>query len=183
MFLHCSSLVINLDGMPKDVVEIQVQGVLPAANGFAVFLGNKSKTFIIYVDPSVGTAITLFLQGTHKERPLTHDLIGSIFSGIGVTVERVIINALKGSTYYARLILQMHNELGTKIIEIDARPSDCIALAVQQKAKIYCATDVFAVVEDSSEVLEKINDQGGSLEVDDTEAEPNPDEEDDDEAK
>ena len=118
------------------------------------------KIFVIYVDHSVGAAITMFLRSTPKERPLTHDLIGHIFTGLGVVVERVIINDLKNSTYFARLILKAENELGKKILEIDARPSDCIALAVQQKSPIYVSAKVFSAVEDMSEVLKRMNQEG-----------------------
>ncbi|MBM3862053.1 MAG: bifunctional nuclease family protein [Verrucomicrobia bacterium] len=145
--------------MKTGVIEIQVRGVLPTPNGCAVFLGNNAKVFVIYVDHSVGAAITMFLRNTPKERPLTHDLIGHIFAGLGVRVERVIINDLKSSTYFARLILCAENELGKKIVEIDARPSDCIALAVQQKCPVYVTEKVFNAVEDMSEVLKRMNEQ------------------------
>jgi uncharacterized protein len=141
----------------NDVVEVHVRGVLPTANGCAVFIGNADKCFVIYVDHSVGAAITMFMRHTPKERPLTHDLIGHIFAGLGVKVERVIINDLKATTYFARLILKAENELGQKILEIDARPSDCIALAVQQKSPIYVTAKVFATVEDMTEVLKRMN--------------------------
>ena len=148
--------------MKNEIVEIQVKAVLPTTNGCAVFVGNDSKTFVIYVDHSVGAAITMFLRGTPKERPLTHDLIGHIFTGLGVKVERVIINDLKNSTYFARLILREENELGRKLLEIDARPSDCIALAVQSKCPVYVASKVFTSVEDMSEVLKRMNEEGAS---------------------
>lgn len=147
--------------MKNDVVEVEVKGVLPTTNGCAVFVGNDEKTFVIYVDHSVGAAITMFMRNTPKERPLTHDLIGHIFKGLGVTVERVIINDLKNSTYYARLVLRAENELGKKILEIDSRPSDSIALAVQHKSPIYVANKVFAVVEDMSEVLRRMKQEEG----------------------
>jgi len=146
----------------NDLVQIQVRGVLPTPNGCAVFVGNDEKTFVIYVDHSVGAAITMFLRGTPKERPLTHDLIANIFTGLGARVEKVIINDLKNSTYFARLILRAENELGKKILEIDSRPSDCIALAVQQKSPIFVAAKVFGAVEDMSEVLKKMNQEEGS---------------------
>jgi bifunctional DNase/RNase len=133
--------------------------VLPTPNGVAVFVGNDDKVFVIYVDHSVGAAITMFLRGTPKERPLTHDLIASIFAGLGAQVERVVINDLKNSTYFARLFLRAENELGKKILEIDARPSDCIALAVQQKSPIYVASKVFGAVEDMSEVLSRMSEE------------------------
>lgn len=147
--------------MKNDVVEVQVKGVLPTTNGCAVFVGNDEKTFVIYVDHSVGAAITMFLRNAPKERPLTHDLIGHIFTGFGVKVERIVINDLKNSTYYARLLLRSENELGKKILEIDSRPSDCIALAVQQKSPIFVTTRIFNLVEDMSEVLKRMKQEGG----------------------
>ena len=143
--------------MKNDIIEVKVKGIIPTSRGCAVFLGNDDKIFTIYVDHSVGQAIAMFIQDTPKERPLTHDLIASIFMGLGVRVNYVIINELKTNTYFARLILQQENELGKKIIEIDARPSDSIALALQQKCSIYCAREVFDEVEDMTEVLRQMN--------------------------
>jgi len=71
----------------------------------------------------MGAIIGMFLKDTPKERPLTHDLMNSIFKGFGITVERVVITELKNSTYYAKLILKQQNELGMKIVEVDAVPA------------------------------------------------------------
>jgi bifunctional DNase/RNase len=142
--------------MPKDYVEVEVKGVMPTANGCAVFLGNDDKNFVIYVDHSVGNAISMSLHGVKKERPLTHDLIGSILLGLGVTVDRVSVNDVQNGTFFARILLGMQNELGRKIIEIDARPSDSMVLALQQKRPIYVARHVFDLVEDMTEILERV---------------------------
>ncbi len=151
--------------MKRDVVPVQVRGILPANSGCAVFVGNEEKVFVIQVEHNMGLVIGMFLRQQPKERPLTHDLIASIFTGFGITVERVIITELKNSTYYARLILQQQNELGRKIVEIDARPSDCIAIATAQKKPIYVAAPLFEEVEDMSELLERINENGGEAEA------------------
>src|SRR5512142_238449 len=146
--------------MKNDVVPVQIRGILPANSGCALFVGNDEKVFVINVEPNMGTVIGMFLRETPKERPLTHDLIQSIFKGFSISVERVVITELKNSTYFARLILQQQNELGRKIVEIDARPSDCLALATAQKRPIYVASSLFEQVEDMSEVLERINETG-----------------------
>jgi bifunctional DNase/RNase len=151
--------------MKRDVVPVQVRGILPANSGCAVFVGNDEKVFVIQVEHNMGLVIGMFLREQPKERPLTHDLMTSIFAGFGITVERVVITELKNSTYFARLILQQQNELGRKIVEIDARPSDCIALATAQKKPIYVATPLFEEVEDMSELLERINENGGEAEA------------------
>ncbi len=142
--------------MPTDVVEVSVRGVMPTANGCAVFLGDDEKTFVIYVDHSVGNAIQMTLDGVRKERPLTHDLVGQIFLGLGVQLEHVVINDVNEGTFYARILLRMENEIGRKIVEIDARPSDSTVLALQQRRPIYVARDVYDVVEDMTEILERV---------------------------
>jgi bifunctional DNase/RNase len=81
-------------------------------------------------------------QGTLKERPLAHDLLANILRALGAKIERVIVNDLKRTTYFARLVLSAENESQQKkIIEIDARPSDCIAMATQQRAPIYVSLE------------------------------------------
>ncbi len=143
--------------MNKPVVEVKVRAVLPTAAGRAVFLGNDAKSFVIYVDDVVGTAITMLMSGVHKERPLTHDLMGNLMAALGAKVERVVINDLKTATYFARLIVSAENELqARKIIELDARPSDGIALAIAQHAPIYVTREVWEEVEDMSEILRKM---------------------------
>ncbi|MDP1580118.1 MAG: DUF151 domain-containing protein [Candidatus Didemnitutus sp.] len=142
--------------MKEDIVEVAVKGLMPTANGCAVFLGNNAKTFVIYVDPSVGNAISMTINAVKKERPLTHDLISHLLLGFNIKLDRVVINDVNEGTYFARLILHMQNELGRKILELDARPSDSIVLSLQQKRPIYVAQRVFDVVEDMSEILERV---------------------------
>lgn len=150
--------------MKSDVLPVEIRGILPANSGCAIFVGNDEKVFVIQVEHNMGAVIGMFLRDTPKERPLTHDLIGSVFKGFNITVERVIITELKNSTYFARLILMQENELGKKIVEIDARPSDCLALAAAQKRPIYVRHALFEQVEDMTEVLERINENGGETE-------------------
>jgi uncharacterized protein len=73
-----------------------------------------------------------------------------------VAVERVVINDVDSGTFFARIILQMQNELGRKVIEVDARPSDSIVLALQAKKPILVAKKVLESVEDMTEILERI---------------------------
>ena len=144
--------------MSQNVIAVEVRGILPANSGCAVFIGNDEKVFVIQVEHNMGAVIGMFLNDTPKERPLTHDLFGHVFDGFGIKLLRVVITELKNSTYYARLILEQDNELGRKIVEVDARPSDCLAMAAQHKSPIYVAANLFADVEDMSEVLSRIQD-------------------------
>jgi uncharacterized protein len=148
--------------MSKDVVQVQIKALIPTNAGVAVFIGNAEKIFVIYVDPSVGSAINMFVNGASKERPLTHDLMALILAAVGAKVDRVIVNDLKSGTYFGRLIITAENELQQrKIIELDSRPSDCLAMATQQKAPIFVSREVWDEVEDMSDVLETMQQQGG----------------------
>ena len=142
--------------MQNDVVLVTIKGVMATANGCAVFLGNDEKTFVIYVDHSVGNAIQMTLNGVKKDRPLTHDLIGSVLLGLGAQLDHVVVNDARDGTFFARILLRMENELGKKIVELDARPSDSIVLALQHKRSIFVARTVFDNVEDMTEILERV---------------------------
>lgn len=136
---------------------MQVKAVLPLEGSVALFLGNEEKTFVIYVDEQVGNAISMFMRGVPKERPLTHDLMSHVLMAFGAKVDRVVINDVNGSVFYARLIIVAENQLQSrKVIELDARPSDSVALAAQQKAPIYVADKVWNTVEDVTDALEQI---------------------------
>ena len=142
--------------MENAVVEVEVKGVMPTSNGCAVFLGNEEKTFVIYVDTGIGNAIQQAVNGIQMERPMTHNLMVSILDGFEAELDRVIINDVEEGTFYARLILSMENELGKKIVEIDARPSDSIVLALLSERPIFAARSVFDTVDDMTEILAKI---------------------------
>ena len=146
--------------MEKVVLQVSVKGVMPTSNSCAVFLGNDSKTFVIYVDQVIGDAIENAINDVHFERPQTHKLMITALYGLGAEIERIVINNVEDSTFYARLILSMDNELGHKIIEIDARPSDSLVLALNTGKPIYVARTVMDSVEDMTAILTKILNQG-----------------------
>ena len=129
---------------------------MPTTNGCAVFLGPPEKTFIIYIDQYIGNAIQLAMKGLRKERPLTHDLISDVFRGFDISLDRVVINGRNDDTFFARVILTMRNEVRTKVLELDARPSDCMVLALQARRPIYVVRSVLDAVEDMTELLERI---------------------------
>lgn len=142
--------------MDKEVVPVTIKGLIPTSTGVAVFLGTEDKTFVIYIDPAVGQSLSLAINEVKRSRPLTHDLISHILMGLEAKLERVIINDVDSDKFFARLILNMENELGKKIIEIDARPSDSLVLAVQNKTPIYASRRVLDSVEDMTSVFEDI---------------------------
>jgi bifunctional DNase/RNase len=141
--------------MEDKLIEVHLKKIVPSPTGCALFLGNNKKTFVIYIGPNEGAFILMMTEGVKNIRPLTYDLIQNIFLGLGVTVEKVVINNLVDNTFYARLFLSEKNELGQKIVEIDARPSDCVAIALQHKSKVYIVERIFNMLEDVTDFLNK----------------------------
>ena len=143
--------------MNKSVIPVQIRALIPTNAGTAVFLGNEEKVFTIYIDQTIGSALSIYLSGAEKERPLTHDLLSNVLTALGGKVERVVINDFKNGVYFGRLIISAENELHQhKIMEIDARSSDCMAMAALQKAPIYVSHVVWDEVEDMSPLLERL---------------------------
>ena len=142
--------------MKNDIEEVAIKAVMPTANGCAVFLAANDKNFVIYVDKFVGDILQMAIEGVKKDRPLTHDLVGHILLGLGAEIDRVIINDAHEGTFFARLYLRMENELGKKVLELDARPSDSMVLAIQHSRPIYVTRKVLDSVEDMSEVLQHL---------------------------
>jgi uncharacterized protein len=142
--------------MKKDVVEAKIKGVMPTSNGCAVFLGPDARTFVIYVDASIGAALQAAAEQSRRERPLTHDLMSDMLLGLGVELDHVVINDVEDGVFYARILLRMENEVARKIIELDARPSDSMVLALQAKRPIFVAQKVLDATEDMTEILERI---------------------------
>lgn len=146
----------TLARMKNDIEEVAIKAVMPTANGCAVFLAANDKNFVIYVDTFVGGVLQMAIEGVKKDRPLTHDLVGHILLGLGAQIDRVIINDAHEGTFFARLYLRMENELGKKVLELDARPSDSMVLAIQHSRPIYVTRKVLDSVEDMSEVLQHL---------------------------
>jgi uncharacterized protein len=96
----------------------------------------------ILIGPFEATAIAMALEGQSAPRPLTHDLMKSVMDGVDAKLTKIVIHDMRDSTFYAKLVIETNGE--TK--EIDARPSDCIAVALRCDAPIF-VTDKIALEE------------------------------------
>ena len=92
----------------------------------------------IWIGPAEADAIAVKLQDYQVPRPLTHDLLGNIIGELGAAVNSIIVCDLKNDTFYAKIILAVDG----KQVEVDARPSDAIALAVRVKVPIFADESV-----------------------------------------
>lgn len=94
----------------------------------------ESRRYLpIWIGPFEADAIALALQGHEPQRPMTHDLLKTIFNELGATISYILVNDIHDSTFFARIVC----EQGGHTLEIDARPSDAIALAVRIEVPIY----------------------------------------------
>lgn len=140
-----------------ELVRVEIIALMPTQAGCAVFLGDGSKSILFYIDPAVGLSINTVMSGQKMPRPLTHDLYMLTLQAFGAKVSRVIINNVDGDVFYARLILDAKNEImERKIIELDARPSDSLAIAARAEAPIYVATAIWNSLEDRTPLLEQM---------------------------
>ncbi|MDI6839720.1 MAG: bifunctional nuclease family protein [bacterium] len=92
----------------------------------------------IWIGFHEASAIAMVREHISPRRPLTHDLIKNIVDGLDASVIKIIVNEIQDGTYYARIYLGR----GNSIVEIDARPSDSIAIALRSSAPIYIAEEV-----------------------------------------
>lgn len=141
-----------------DKVEVEILGLSssPSAGGaYALLLKEVygSRRLPIIIGAYEAQAIALELEGIKPPRPLTHDLIKSLIDNLGASVTEVIINELRDNTFYAKIILNVSSLTN----EVDARPSDAIAVAVRTGSSIYVSEAVMktaAFVPSSEEVKE-----------------------------
>lgn len=125
------------------MVEVKVSGIAldSISNQPVVFLQEVDGTRIlpIWIGHNEALAIGMVLEKKSPERPLTHDLMKTLIQGLDAKVSRVVVNDIRNNTYYARIYLEKDNA----IVEVDARPSDSIALALRTAAPLYVADEVF----------------------------------------
>ena len=141
----------------KKLVRVEIVALMPTQAGCAVFLGDGTKAILFYIDPAVGLSINTVMSGQKMPRPLTHDLYMLTLESFGAKVSRMVINDVQGDVFHARLILEAQNEImDRKIIELDARPSDCLAISARAQAPIYVAKTVWDSLEDRQPLLEQM---------------------------
>ena len=94
---------------------------------------NGSRVLPIWIGPAEASAIAMEMQGMKAQRPQTHDLLKQILIGLGGDLRRVVISAVKDNTYFAELLIRRDDHA----FQVDARPSDSIALALRKRAPIF----------------------------------------------
>ncbi|MBI4420925.1 MAG: bifunctional nuclease family protein [Gemmatimonadetes bacterium] len=124
------------------MIEVRVAhlGLDRTTNTPVVILQEKDgeRVLPIWIGPAEASAIAMELAGVKFARPLTHDLLKTLITGLGARLNRVLITQVKENTYYAEL----HVHRDDHVIQIDARPSDSIAIALRLNAPIFTQDDL-----------------------------------------
>jgi hypothetical protein len=123
---------------------------------------DSNRFLPIWIGHPEAAAILIKLQGTELPRPMTHDLMTSLIGQLDAEIQKITVTGLKNNTFYAALTLLRNGEE----IEVDARPSDALALAVRTDAPIFAADDLIdenAIefeheVDDTEDVVERFRD-------------------------
>ncbi len=145
----------------ESLEKLRIKNVIgPTSNGTAVLLGNDEKTFVMFVGLYEGAAILRELNGEQTPRPLTHELINMVLDGFDIAVKQIIISDIIDNTFCATLVLEQkvvdegEGWVGKRNeVRIDARPSDCIILALKTKQDLYATRRVLEQVRDVTEEL------------------------------
>lgn len=128
--------------MLSELIQLSFDKIMQTRSYTVIILAAQEKRFAIYTDPSIGRTLQMYLTGIEKPRPLTHDLIDLIFRGLNIRVKQIVINDVQDTVYYARIFLEQTIDDIRHIIEIDARPSDAITIALMNNVPVYCTQEV-----------------------------------------
>lgn len=143
----------------NDIIQVEIYGISLsptfASGNYAIILKeiDGQRRLPIIIGQYEAQAIALQLENITPPRPLTHDLLKNVIESFGFSIEYVVITELKDSTFYARIKFDSET-----LEDIDARPSDAIALALKFNAPIYVAAKILDEAGFIPEIQEKFED-------------------------
>lgn len=127
--VNVQTLIVSIAPAPSIIVLQPIESTGTAG---------KSRIVPIWVGVNEATQMGIALEQARFSRPMTHDLFLDALTNLDARVDHVVINDVKGSTFFARLALRQHDRL----IDLDARPSDALALAIRQRVPVYIEESV-----------------------------------------
>jgi len=128
--------------MPEEMVEVVIDSIrvsLMSQQRIVILREKDAERYLpIWIGVYEAEAITISLQEVEVARPLTHDLLKNIFTALNARITRVEVAALKDDTFYGNIVA----EVDGRTLNIDARPSDALNLAVRARVPILVARPV-----------------------------------------
>jgi uncharacterized protein len=140
-------------------IEMKIRGLMvdPVTNTPIVILRDSSGNSIlpIWVGVYEANAIALEIEKVSTPRPMTHDLIRNLLTGVEAKVSKVVVSELKDETFYAVIWLEKDGQ----VISVDSRPSDALALALRLDCPIYVEEQVLASSRAATNISEKVTNE------------------------
>ena len=140
-------------------VEMKIRGLMmdPVSNMPIVLLKDVGSDTVlpIWVGAYEANAIALEIEKVTTPRPMTHDLIKILLMGLDASITKVVVSELKDDTFYALIWLEREG----KLMSIDSRPSDALALALRHDCPIYVEDKVLQSSRSSNSASEKVNNE------------------------
>ncbi len=131
-------MITLMTGFTEMIVD-SIRVHMPTSQHVVILKEKSADRYLpIWIGVNEANAIALKITGITPERPITHDLLANIMSAVDITVDRVVITSLANEVFYARIIASVDG----RDLEIDARPSDAIAVAVRVGVGIFVADEV-----------------------------------------
>ena len=148
-----------MDPRMKNLIEVSVDSIrihMPTAQHLVILKEKEADRYLpIWIGSFEAQAIATKISGNTLGRPLTHDLMATAFSDLGISIKRIVVTRLADQVYYARLYVKQNG----RDLDFDARPSDAIALAVRAECPIFVASEVM----ESAGIIPDVDDGALSL--------------------
>lgn len=132
--------------LDSSAIPLTYSKILQSKSYTVFILGNEDKKFAIYTSAQVGENIQLFLSDEKNVRPSTHQFLQNLLVGCNANILQVVIYDVQDTLYFSKIFFETNENDKKRILEIEARPSDCLILALMNNAPIYCTQDTFEKV-------------------------------------
>lgn len=148
----------------KNLIEVSVDSIrihMPTAQHLVILKEKEADRYLpIWIGSAEAQSIATKISGNTLGRPLTHDLMATAFTDLGISIKRIVVTRLADQVYYARLYVKQNG----RDLDFDARPSDAIALAVRMECPIFVASEVM----DSAGIIPEADELDGDKEKTET---------------
>ncbi len=128
--------------MTTTLIPIKIKKIMRQPSYTSMVVGTEEKSFAIYAAPHVGKNIQECLSDGPLKRPYTYDLLSNMCAHLDIKILQVVLSDVEEGIYSARLFVEQKKEELTHILEIDARPSDCLILAIKEEIPILCTQEL-----------------------------------------
>jgi len=132
--------------MSQSLKPLSLAKIMQSKTYTAFVLQHDTKQFAIYAEPHVGKYIQMNLSGQTAQRPRTFDLMNTLLLSLHVEITQVVISGVEDTIFTAKLFLKQELDGITHYLEVDARPSDCLSLAIENNVPIFCMPEVLEKV-------------------------------------